>query len=82
MRRAVAFSHLEVVWRQLLTRPLRWDALTAEPAPAEFASPGEPYPLGATFDGLGTNFSIFSQVADSVKLCLFDSDGTESRYPL
>ena len=35
-------------------------------------SPGEPFPLGATFDGLGTNFSVFSQAAEAVELCLFD----------
>ncbi len=45
-------------------------------------SPGEPFPLGATFDGLGTNFSVFSQAAEAVELCLFDGDGREWRYPL
>jgi isoamylase len=39
--------------------------------------PGTPYPLGATFDGSGTNFAIFSETADRVELCLFDPDGTE-----
>ncbi|WP_030483761.1 glycogen debranching protein GlgX [Nocardioides aequoreus] len=34
--------------------------------------PGKPYPLGATFDGSGTNFAIFSEVADKVELCLFE----------
>ena len=43
--------------------------------------PGEPYPLGATFDGVGTNFSVFSEVADAVELCLFDDDGAEERVP-
>ena len=37
--------------------------------------PGKPYPLGATFDGAGTNFSLFSEVAERVELCLFDADG-------
>ncbi|HPZ95804.1 MAG TPA: hypothetical protein PK871_12935, partial [Mycobacterium sp.] len=41
--------------------------------------PGKPYPLGATYDGFGTNFAIFSEVADRVELCLFDADGTERR---
>jgi len=41
--------------------------------------PGRPYPLGATYDGTGTNFSLFSEVAESVELCLFDDDGTERR---
>ena len=34
--------------------------------------PGRPYPLGATYDGIGTNFALFSEVADRVELCLFD----------
>ena len=44
--------------------------------------PGDPYPLGATYDGFGTNFAIHSEVADSVVLCLFDADGRETRVPL
>jgi glycogen operon protein len=35
--------------------------------------PGTPYPLGATWDGWGTNFALFSEVAERVELCLFDS---------
>lgn len=34
---------------------------------------GKPYPLGATWDGLGVNFAIFSEQATKVELCLFDS---------
>ena len=34
--------------------------------------PGQPYPLGATWDGSGVNFAIFSENADAVELCLFD----------
>ncbi len=34
--------------------------------------PGTPYPLGATYDGAGTNFAVFSEVADRVELCLLD----------
>jgi isoamylase len=45
------------------------------------ASPGSPFPLGATFDGLGTNFSLFSQAAEAVELCLFDN-GVETRHQL
>ncbi|HEY2655204.1 MAG TPA: glycogen debranching protein GlgX, partial [Solirubrobacteraceae bacterium] len=37
--------------------------------------PGQPYPLGATWDGQGTNFSLFSQHAEGAELCLFDDDG-------
>ncbi|MFE7845103.1 glycogen debranching protein GlgX [Microbacterium sp. NPDC057407] len=44
--------------------------------------PGSPYPLGATFDGSGTNFALFSEGAEQVELCLFDDDGTETRVPL
>jgi glycogen operon protein len=44
--------------------------------------PGRPYPLGATYDGTGTNFSLFSEVAEGVELCLFDDEGAERRIPL
>ena len=44
--------------------------------------PGNPYPLGATYDGAGTNFALFSEVADRVELCLFDDDGVETRFDL
>ncbi len=44
--------------------------------------PGAPYPLGATYDGAGTNFSIFSEVAERVELCLFDEEGGETRIEL
>ncbi|GIW39663.1 MAG: glycogen operon protein GlgX homolog [Candidatus Binatia bacterium] len=42
--------------------------------------PGNPYPLGATWDGEGVNFALFSENATGVELCLFDrpEDGTES----
>ncbi|HMS60738.1 MAG TPA: glycogen debranching protein GlgX [Solirubrobacteraceae bacterium] len=40
---------------------------------------GRPFPLGATWDGAGTNFAIFSEHADGVTLCLFDEHGTEER---
>ena len=39
--------------------------------------PGEPYPLGATYDGEGTNFAIYAENADRVELCLFDDDNNE-----
>ena len=39
--------------------------------------PGQPFPLGATWDGQGTNFSLFSEHAESVQLCLFDADDNE-----
>ncbi|MDP8904347.1 MAG: glycogen debranching protein GlgX [Chloroflexota bacterium] len=43
---------------------------------------GQPYPLGATYDGLGVNFSLFSEAAERVELCLFDDDGVETRIDL
>ncbi|MEU9096796.1 glycogen debranching protein GlgX [Streptomyces sp. NPDC048361] len=44
--------------------------------------PGRPYPLGAVHDGAGTNFALFSEVAEGVELCLFDDAGQERRVPL
>src|SRR5689334_15528870 len=44
--------------------------------------PGKAYPLGATYDGSGTNFAVFSEVAERVELCLFDADGAETRLTL
>src|SRR5690349_10573566 len=43
---------------------------------------GEPFPLGPEWDGEGTNFSIFSENAERVELCLFDGDGNEERIEL
>jgi len=44
--------------------------------------PGEPVPLGAHWDGAGTNFSVFAEHASRVELCLFDEAGAEERLPL
>jgi isoamylase len=44
--------------------------------------PGRPYPLGATYDGTGTNFSVFSEVAQRVELCLFDDQGNQTAVDL
>ena len=44
--------------------------------------PGTAYPLGATYDGSGTNFALFSEAAEAVELCLFDADGGEERLRL
>ena len=44
--------------------------------------PGRGYPLGAAYDGAGTNFTLFSEVADKVELCLFDEAGAEQRVRL
>ncbi|WP_280480888.1 glycogen debranching protein GlgX [Nocardia cyriacigeorgica] len=57
------------------------------PDPASAAAPlgvwpGSAYPLGATYDGAGTNFSLFTEVADAVELCLVDKHGGETRIGL
>lgn len=46
------------------------------------AWPGSPFPLGARWDGEGTNFSIWSPSANEVQVCLFDSAGAEHRVEL
>ena len=50
--------------------------------PEQEVWPGRPQPLGARYDGAGTNFSIFSEVAEKVELCLFDDEGGEERIAL
>ncbi|MCW2598479.1 MAG: glycogen debranching enzyme GlgX [Frankiales bacterium] len=52
------------------------------PVPNARPWPGTPYPLGATYDGSGTNFALFSEIAERVELCLYDDDGTETVIPL
>lgn len=49
----------------------------SDPLPALISAvwPGRPYPLGATWDGQGVNFALFSEHADKVELCLFDATG-------
>jgi glycogen operon protein len=44
--------------------------------------PGTAYPLGATYDGTGTNFAVFSEIAGLIELCLFDRQGAEQRIPM
>jgi isoamylase len=44
--------------------------------------PGTAYPLGASYDGAGTNFALYSEAAEKVELCLFDADGTETKITL
>ncbi len=44
--------------------------------------PGKAYPLGATYDGTGVNFAIFSEVAERVELCLIGQRGAETRVAL
>jgi isoamylase len=44
--------------------------------------PGDPFPLGCSFDGIGANISVFSEAAEAIEICLFDDDGTETRVEL
>jgi isoamylase len=44
--------------------------------------PGNPFPLGPMWDGEGTNFSLFSENAAAVELCLFDDEGGEERIAI
>ncbi|WP_370415512.1 glycogen debranching protein GlgX [Streptomyces fradiae] len=44
--------------------------------------PGQAYPLGATYDGAGTNFAVFSEAAHRIELCLLDDDGGETSVEL
>jgi glycogen operon protein len=45
--------------------------------------PGRPFPLGPTWNGRGTNFSLFSEHAERVELCLFDGpDDAETRIEM
>ena len=56
---------------------------TTEKTTAAFRlRPGHPYPLGATWDGKGTNFALYSENATRVELCLFDDQGNETRHEL
>jgi glycogen operon protein len=71
--------------------PSPWDAsddvpreARAQPpgVPVTEVWPGQPFPLGATWDGAGTNFSLFSENAERVELCLFDEHEVETRIAL
>ncbi|GAA2630396.1 glycogen debranching protein GlgX [Streptomyces axinellae] len=44
--------------------------------------PGHAYPLGANYDGAGTNFAVFSEAAERVELCLLHEDGSETAVEL
>jgi isoamylase len=54
------------------------------PQPQPIVWPGRPYPLGATWDGEGVNFALYSEHAEKVELCLFDNSGKREiqRIPL
>ena len=56
---------------------------TAAPAvPRDRAWPGRPFPLGASWDGEGANFALWSTTATGVSVCLFDERGGETQVPL
>src|SRR5581483_9262802 len=84
-----------VVSQWEIVYPRHWQANPAETIPADSLGrwrgegagtmrlwPGQPFPRGASYDGAGTNFSLFSEIATGVDLCLFDEDGAEERIPL
>ncbi|MDP9239962.1 MAG: glycogen debranching enzyme GlgX, partial [Actinomycetota bacterium] len=52
------------------------------PEPTGTPWPGSPLPLGATCDGVGTNFALWTEAGEAVDLCLFDVAGTETRIRL
>src|SRR6266536_2342591 len=76
----VARSLKNCIVRQRSTFPSRRDQPSSSPTPNEESRtgtrmkiwPGKPYPLGATWDGAGVNFSLFSENARKVELCLFE----------
>ena len=57
-------------------------ARAGRPSDTPPAWPGAPFPLGATWDGEGTNFSLWSQTATAVTVSLFDRNGREQQVPL
>ena len=58
------------------------EPVPAPPAQSLRAWPGSPFPLGAHWDGEGTNFALWSTTATGVSVSLFDEHGTETRVPL
>jgi glycogen operon protein len=57
-------------------------AASGDGAPLRDLRPGRPFPQGATWDGQGVNFSVFSEHAERVELCLFDDHGNEARVDI
>jgi isoamylase len=55
--------------------PVAKQPVQAAPHPITAVWPGQPYPRGATWDGEGVNFSVFSAHASKVELCIFDASG-------
>src|SRR5438094_3630803 len=81
----VARSLKNCIVRQRSTFPSRRDQPSSSSTPNEESPkgtrmkiwPGKPYPLGATWDGAGVNFSLFSENATKVELCLFDGTAAQ-----
>jgi isoamylase len=61
-----------------MTKPMRASRGTKSTTHALTLKEGLPFPLGATWDGLGVNFALFSAHATRVELCLFDHEGKET----
>src|SRR5262249_9752465 len=68
--------------RRRARRRLRGEDRGAAPLMPLEAWPGKPFPIGPTWDGQGTNFSLFSENAEKVELCLFDDDGNETNVEM
>jgi isoamylase len=75
-------SSSEPVARTARSRAGRTPSETGSSPTLTTVWPGASYPLGATYDGAGTNFSLFSEVAERVELCLIAKDGEETRINL
>jgi isoamylase len=60
------------------TKPTRQRHGTERTSHSNSLREGQPFPLGATWDGLGVNFALFSAHATKVELCLFDQEGHET----
>jgi len=56
--------------------------MTTDRSNAPETWPGQPFPAGATYDGSGTNFALFSEAAEAVELCLLDEAGNETRVEM
>lgn len=63
-----------------MERRIENELLLSPPGKEIITLPGKPYPLGATWDGEGINFAVFSENADGVELCLFEADNEFTEY--
>ncbi len=58
------------------------EVILSTPPKISNVRPGKSSPLGAHWDGQGTNFALYSENAAGITLCLFDEAGTETQWPL